>query len=53
MNKISSYLQYNWYKYLIIFISVLVFWSIIYNDIDQVGYDESVKILFIGENLEE
>ena len=53
MNKISSYLQYNWYKYLIIFFAVLVCWSIIYNDIDQVGYDESVKILFIGENLEE
>jgi hypothetical protein len=52
MNK-SSYFQYNWIKYLLIVIVPLVFWLIVYSEIDQVKYDESVKILYIGEALDE
>jgi hypothetical protein len=40
-------------KYLLIILVPLFFWLIIYSDIDQVKYDESVKILFIGDSLDE
>ena len=53
MNKFLSYFQYNWIKYLLIVIVPLVFWLIIYTDIDQVKYDESVRILYIGDELDE
>ena len=53
MNKYSTYFQYNWIKYLLIIIVPLVFWLIVYSDIDQVKYDESVKILYIGDYLDE
>jgi hypothetical protein len=52
MNK-SSYFQYNWIKYLFIIIVPLIFWIIIYSDIDQVQADECVKILYIGDSLED
>ena len=52
MNK-SSYFQYNWIKYLFIIIVPLIFWIIIYSDIDQVQADECVKILYIGDSLDE
>jgi hypothetical protein len=53
MNKFLSYIQYNWYKYFLIIIVPLVFWFIIYSDIDQVKYDESIRILYIGDDLDE
>lgn len=52
MNKFLSYFQYNWIKYLIIIILPLVLWLIVYSDIDQVKYDESVRILYIGDDLD-
>ena len=52
MNKFLSYIQYNWVKYLLVIIVPLVFWLIVYSDIDQVRYDESVRILYIGNDLE-
>ena len=53
MNKFLSYIQYNWIKFFLIIIVSLVFWSIVYSDIDQVQYDESIRILYIGDNLDE
>lgn len=52
MNKFLSYIQYNWFKYLLIIIVPLFFWLIVYSDIDQVKYDESVRILYIGDDLD-
>ena len=52
MNKVSSYIQCNWIKLLLIIIVPLVFWLIVYSDIDQVKYDESVRILYIGDELD-
>ena len=53
MNKFLSYIQYSWIKYFLIIIVPLVFWLIVYSDIDQVQYDESVRILYIGDYLDE
>ena len=52
MNKFLSYIQYNWVKYLLIIIVPLVFWIVVYSDIDQVKYDECVRILYIGNDLD-
>lgn len=49
--KQNSYIQYNFWKYILVFLIPLIVWSVIYSDIDNLKYDEVINVLYIGDTL--
>ena len=49
--KKNSYIQYNFWKYILVFLIPLIVWSVIYSDIDKLKYDEVINVLYIGDTL--
>ena len=48
----KQYLQYNWWKYLAIFLIPMILWCSVFEVLQKPAAHQRMRILYIGENLD-
>lgn len=49
---LKSHMQYHWWKYLLVILTSVMVWCMVFNALAQPADNEKLKVLFVGEKLD-